>query len=154
MGTLLDRIHVNTLVLAYKQPGQPYWVPPLFGGSAIVLGQLSALMFVQTEPIQIRQFVINGTWFIAIFLITSRRGWRRALLMFALLTLRHKMSSAMERYSVLCAIIGCLVESTLVKLGLFQYMHPCKNGNIPNWLPFLYLHAAPFLADLHQLFHQ
>lgn len=158
MGTLVDRVHVYTKILSYNCAGQPWWVPPLFGASAVVLGRLSALFLSRHAAVSgvsgAREAMFkNGAWFLVAFLVTTRRRWKRSLVLFLLLCARGHMPDDMQRYSVACAIVGCLVEYTLLKLGWFRYHNLAPARLNPSWLPLLYIHTAPFLADLHSFFH-
>ena len=165
LGSLLDRVHIRFRIISYDRSNkwwlcgrQPIWVPPLFGGAAIVLGSLSRLF-----PIPVKHgvkflFIVrsNFIWFVAAYLfsawkdLTSRE---RALWMAFVFVMRaHDQSKSMNLFCLVSALIGCIVESVLIRQKFFRHIET-DFKTVPAWLPFLYMHAAPFIHSFHAISH-
>lgn len=159
VGLILDRVHIRFKIVSYDNSdkrlvvgGQPIWVPPLFGASAVVFSFVS-----QYAPRfyarRIRFPRSYAAWFVLMYLFSAFK-WllpvERAILMALLFILRATRQSAkVNIYCLLCAGIGCLVESVLIRRRFFCHLET-DWAQLPAWLPFLYMHAAPFIRTCHQ----
>ncbi len=155
IGTGLDAIHVHTGTTAYAQPvlfGQAWWVPPLFASAALAIGL--------GRPLVERMLGVHGSradrlgdgrghgrsssWPMrravssAVVRLRARSCWPRCSCSRWLLWDRTGLGLVL---AVLTAIVGTLVEITLVRTGTFLYREPSLAG-VAVWLPWLYGCAA------------
>jgi hypothetical protein len=173
-GAALDAVHVRSGVLSYQRPywrtGQAIWVPLLFGGTAIVLGQL-AWMFppVESRRPLLSRWVRDSAQLAIAYALTSvaadhprvgswlglhpKVGSRRRSIALALLyaLFRVRQNGGAWLYTIMVAAVGSVVEAAIAGIGLFRHHHPEVAG-VPLWLPLLYANAAPLLATSHSAF--
>lgn len=153
-GAGLDQIHVQSGVLSYPGPGrlgQPWWVAPQFGAAFVAI-------FDTARPVAARAGnprSIGGDagWFVGAYLASGLLRRRPRPLAAALyLSWATRMAYRAERrwviaYALALAMAGSAYEHVLSGTGAFSYADP-EIGNIPSWLPALYLHGAPLALDL------
>ena len=154
IGTGLDAIHVHTGTTAYAQPvlfGQAWWVPPLFAGAALAIGlgrPLVERVLGVHGPTPTASATAGGMGlfvlaYAASGLVGGGPALRSVLLaaMFAAAWLLWDRTGLGLVLAMLTAIIGTLVEITLVRTGTFGYREPSLAG-VTVWLPWLYGCAA------------
>jgi hypothetical protein len=154
IGTGLDSIHVHTATTAYAQPvlfGQAWWVPPLFASAALAIGLgrplvervLGAHAPVPTAAATAGGMAVFVLAYAASGLVSGPPGPRSTLLaaMFVFAWLLCDRTGLGLVLAALTAIIGTLVEITLVRTGAFLYREPSLAG-VTVWLPWLYGCAA------------
>lgn len=96
---------------------------------------------------------INIGWFVASYLATGLLRRRPSTLAAALLlTFVARMALRTDRgrivaFALVLAVLGTGYEHRLAGTGAFGYAEPAL-GNVPVWLPGLYLHGAPLAVDL------
>jgi hypothetical protein len=158
IGLCLDRIHVVSGVLAYRDPvlwGQAWWVPLLFAAVAplILVNDLLATRIVGAPAGPPAHPVDAATgWFIAAYLATGVFWrWPVALLVGLVLVWVVRTGRNVRRDRLVAAlglaIAGPLFEAALASTGTFWYVHPDVLG-VPIWLAGLYLYVADFAAAL------
>lgn len=156
-GAALDQIHVRSGVLTYplaSAPGrlrQPWWVAPQFGVAFVgVVEAARPAAAAAGEPAAVG---LDAAWFVGAYLATGLfRRQPRALAAGLYLTWLARLAGRRRRapvaaYAAALALGGSLYEHALSGTGAFGYAGP-DLGNIPSWLPGLYLHGAPLAVDL------
>lgn len=160
LGGMLDRVHIRFKIISYdgsptnRWCGQPMWVPPLFGASAVAFGFLSRFFPVRMRRAMTILFVLRSdlVWFVVSYLLSACKFLlpiERATilcLLFAYRATSHRDN--LNLYCLVCAIVGCCVESVLIRKKFFRHTE-IDWMQLPAWLPFLYMHAAPFIHTLH-----
>ena len=154
IGTGLDAIHVHTGTTAYARPvlfGQAWWVPPLFASAALAIGlgrplverMLGVHGSVPTASATAGGMALFVLAYAASGLVGGGPTPRSILLaaMFAFAWLMWDRTGLGLVLAVLTAIVGTLVEITLVRTGTFLYREPSLAG-VAVWLPWLYGCAA------------
>jgi hypothetical protein len=153
-GAGLDQIHVQSGVLSYPRSGrlsQPWWVAPQFGAAFVAV-------FDTAQPVAARaghpqRIAPDAGWFVGAYLATGvLRRWPRPLGALLYLSWAMRMAHRAERrwviaYAAALALAGSAYEHALSGTSAFGYADP-EIGNIPSWLPALYLHGAPLALDL------
>jgi hypothetical protein len=158
-GAALDQIHVQTGVLSYRKPTflrQSWWVAPQFGVAAVAIAE-AARAFAARSPDggESRSIGLgpDAVWFVASYVSTGLcRRWPRALSTLLLLTFfarlaRRDDAGRVAVFAFGLAAFGTGYEHTLSGSGAFSYADP-DVGNVPLWLPILYLQGAPLAIDL------
>jgi hypothetical protein len=156
-GAALDQIHVRSGALSYRDgsaPGplrQPWWVAPQFGLAFVgVFDTARPAAAAAGEPEAIGR---DAAWFAGAYLATGLfRRQPRALtaglyLTWLLRLTRRRRPAPVAAYAAALAFAGSLYEHALSGTGAFGYASP-ELGNVPSWLPGLYLHGAPLAVDL------
>lgn len=153
-GALVDQIHVQFGVLAYRRPriaGQAWWVGPQFGVAAI--GMVDGAAWVAAQVDDDPDVRTATAWFLAAYLASGvLRKWPRALAtayvaMWLLRMAGARSRFAMTAWSLALAAIGTSYESALSSTGAFWYTDP-DVARVPVWLPGLYLHGAPLAVSV------
>ena len=155
-GAGLDQIHVRTGVLSYASPGrvgQPWWVAPQFGAAAVVLFEAARPFSVQADAPGQVTLASDVAWLVGSYAASGL--WRRRpralavalYLSWAARTIARTDRRSVVTYGALLALLGCAYEHRLAGTGAFSYFRP-DLGNVPAWLPGLYLHGAPLALDL------
>jgi hypothetical protein len=153
-GAALDRIHVRHGVLSYPDAsGQPWWVAPQFGIATIGVLQ-SARLFADDDTDPAGRIVTGAAWFVGSYAASGmldRRHARALAVAFVLCaaarTARRKDRWRVLPFSLLLTAAGTGYEHFLASTGAFAYARPGL-GNVPSWLPGLYLQGAPLAIDL------
>ena len=157
-GAALDRIHVRHGVLSYPDtPGQPWWVAPQFGIATIGVLE-SARPFADAgadadiDPVG--RIVTGAAWFVGSYAASGMLDRRHARALAAALVLCAAARTTRRRdraralpYAHLLTAAGTAYEHFLSGTGAFSYARP-DLGNVPAWLPGLYLQGAPLAIDL------
>lgn len=152
-GSALDAIHTHSGTTVYTSPiraafDMAWWTPPLFGFAGLSIGisyplvkHLHGFECAPVHPVRrvaIAFVTFVGLYFVSGFLPASNPVKLAVLLAGALalgLTIaRTKLAFAL---ALLAAVVGPLVEITLVSQGAFLHLQPDFAG-IPMWLPALY----------------
>jgi hypothetical protein len=155
IGTAADQIHVRSGVLSYPRPsqlipGQPLWVPLLFGAAGVALplanGALLRLARRRTSPGSARAVVSGVLWFFGAYASTALFQTTPRLLTIALVLawgarVAHRPTLDKVLAGPIFALGGALFEAGLSSTGAFQYRAPGV-WLVPAWLPALYLHAS------------
>ena len=155
-GAALDQIHVQSGVLSYRSSsafGQPWWVAPQFGLAAVAIAE-SARPFAAPGSAVVRGRTASDLrWFVGSYLATGLvRRRPHALLAAFVLIFVARMTHRTDRlrviaFALLLAIAGSTYEHRLAGTGSFSYRDPGL-GNVPIWLPGLYVQGAPLAIDL------
>ena len=165
VGTGADQIHVRAGVLSYPRPseilpGQPLWVPLLFGAAGAVLPMLNAALLRLTPRSasrgSVRAVASASLWFFAAYASTALLQSAPLLLGLALVLVwagRVALGPAMDKVLAgpLLALVGSLFEAGLSSTGAFQYRRP-DVLLVPVWLPALYLHASLLTREAYLAF--
>lgn len=153
-GAALDRIHVRHGVLSYATPDtQPWWVAPQFGVATI--GMLrGARMFADDDPDSSSGLLIGAAWFASSYAASGAldRRHARALAVALALCAAARIARREDRrrvlpFALLLTAAGTAYEHVLAGTDAFSYTRP-ELGNVPAWLPGLYLQGAPLAIDL------
>jgi hypothetical protein len=153
-GAALDRIHVRYDVLSYPgSPGQPWWVAPQFGIATIAV--LEAARRVGGENRRGgRELLTGAAWFVGSYAASGPLDRRHARALTAAFSLcaaariaRREDRRRVLPYALLLAAAGTAYEHFLAGTEAFSYTRP-ELGNVPAWLPGLYLQGAPLAVDL------
>lgn len=159
IGLGLDRMHVITGVLAYRDPvlfGQAWWVPFLFVGAVplvLVNDWVPRLVLGAPRPgFLVRDVDAEAGWFVAAYLATGvfwSWPWLLAGGLAGVWLFRGRGYLRPDRLAaaVGLAIAGPLFEAGLSATGGFWYITPDWLG-VPLWLSPLYLYVADFAAAL------
>lgn len=160
LGPASDLFHNVTNTSGYPYPaflGLAWWVPLLFSGATVLV----ALSHVYSDKL-FRQPKRELSWkkvifgLLSFFLIYAISGFLKInllpkFLILAVIALDVWFFFDKTLYgfilSILTAICGCLVESSLVQIGHFYYVEPDFLG-VPYWLPFLYITASVSVGNL------
>ena len=153
-GAALDRIHVRHGVLSYPDAsGQPLWVAPQFGIATIGVLE-SARLFADADIDPAGRIVTGAAWFVGSYAASGTLDRRHARALAAALVLCAAARTARRRdraralpYALLLTAAGTAYEHFLSGIGAFSYARP-DLGNVPAWLPGLYLQGAPLAIDL------
>ena len=157
-GAALDRIHVRHGVLAYHDAsGQPWWVAPQFGIATIGVLQ-SARLFTDADADAgtgtAGRIVTGAAWFVGSYAASGMLDRRHARALASALVLCAAARAARRRdrrrvipFALLLTAAGTGYEHFLSGTGAFAYTRP-ELGNVPAWLPGLYLQGAPLAIDL------
>ena len=154
-GAALDRIHVRSGVLSYPASGQPWWVAPQFGLATIaVLGAGNAFVPDDNADAALPTMAVDAAWFVGSYAATGaldRRHPRALALAFVVCAVararrRHDRARVIA-FALALAAVGTAYEHALAGTGAFGYRDP-QLGNVPAWLPGLYLQGAPLAVDL------
>lgn len=157
--TVGDHLHVAFGVLAYPRPflfDQAWWVPLLFGLSAVFLVRATLQWFRDTQH-RSSHVIGDGIAFFLAYAITSPFHQHPNLLLgslTALWALRLTLDRAplnVWAHGLLVALGGCLFEASWSAAGFFHYLHPDVIG-IPRWLGGIYLHASPCVLSIAQFY--
>jgi len=152
-GTLGDFGHSHFGVLHYPRPflaGEAWWVPLLFGGSAVVMIAMhNTLRAWLPDPraTTFRDVAVAAAWFGGSYLASSIfKAYPLALTValtssFVARMLVVRRTRLQWIYAASGAIGGPCVEILLSSTGAFRYDVPDHLG-VPIWLPALYLQAA------------
>ena len=156
-GAGLDQIHVQAGVLRYRSPavaGQAWWVAPQFGVAAVAALDAARLFSPRVDEPAASRIAGDATWFVASYLasgLVDRRGARSfaAVLVFLWVArvARRRDRLPLIAYAAMLAVTGTAYEHLLAGTGAFSYARPGL-GNVPAWLPGLYLQGAPLAVDL------
>jgi len=156
-GAGLDQIHVRSGVLSYPAPGrlgQPWWVAPQFGAAFVAVFETARPL--SPRPARPGAIASDAAWFVGAYLASGvlhrrRRPLTAALYLSWLVRVARRAGRGRAvAYSLALAAAGSSYEHTLAGTGAFRYADP-DVGNIPAWLPALYLHGAPLALDLATL---
>lgn len=159
LGTLLDALHVYTGVERYPMPtslGVAWWVPLLFGVTAIVIGYshpMADALLQHRRPK--RRLVISLselTWLLLAYLIAAsmlEAGAKVGILVVIYLNFWLLAGRTWQNLLLgfVTAVTGTLIEMILVAAGVFSYIHPDIFG-IPYWLPCMYACASLAVGDV------
>jgi hypothetical protein len=165
VGTAADQIHVRAGVLSYPRgsallPGQPSWVPLLFGaaGVALPLGNAALLRLAleRPSPGSIRGVASAVLWFFTAYASTALLQAVPLLLATALVlawSARVALRPTLDKLLAgpIFAFGGAVFEAWLSSTGAFHYRHP-DVGLVPAWLPALYLHVSLMTREACLLF--
>ena len=168
-GAGLDQIHVRSGVLSYPAPSappplrQPWWVAPQFGAAFVAIveaatrvarGRAAGAGPARAGPTGKPATVAgDAAWFLGAYGASGAfRRWPKALaaamyLSWAGRMLRRRQRGRTALFALALAAGGSGYEHALSGTGAFTYAEP-DVGNIPCWLPGLYLHGAPLALDL------
>jgi hypothetical protein len=154
-GAALDRIHVRHGVLSYPESaGQPWWVAPQFGIATIGVLEGARLFAADEVERDGRLLMTGAAWFVGSYAASGALDRRRPRALAAALAVcaavriaRRRDRSRMIPYALLLTIAGTTYEHILAGTGAFSYARP-DLGNVPAWLPGLYLQGAPLAIDL------
>jgi hypothetical protein len=153
-GAALDRVHVRNGVLTYPDAaGQPWWVAPQFGIATIGMLE-SARAFADDDTDSAAGIVTGAAWFVGSYAASGALDRRHARALTAALLLCAAMRIKRRRdrgrvipFALLLTAAGTAYEHFLAGTGAFSYAQPGL-GNVPAWLPGLYLQGAPLAIDL------
>ena len=165
-GTACDQIHVRFGVLWYPHPfflGQAIWVPFLFAGAAIAMGNGYALIASLLGGDSYRPGRATVVAPLAIFVaayfstgLLDAAAPRALTVGLVAAWLAHVATLRSKRqviaYSIVCAVSGPLFEAALSSTGAFFYTRPA--WLVPMWLPALYLHCGPLARHVQRAFLQ
>jgi hypothetical protein len=163
-GFFLDAIHTHTDTTGYKSPWffrGAWWVFPLFGGAGVAIGL--------SRPLAER---LLGR-------VSAAQRPGKVALGFGLFVVAYALSGVLSSSWLICTIalgalfaivwwicdrsllglvlaagtapIGVLVESSLVRAGVFWHVHAGPFG-VSHWLPWLYAIAAIAIGNLGRAF--
>jgi hypothetical protein len=157
-GAGLDRIHVRNGVLSYPETdGQPSWVAPQFGIATIVMLEGARRVADGDDPSTGRDLAVGAAWFVGSYVASGRldRRHARTLAVAFALCAAARIARRPDRrrvlpYALLLTAAGTAYEHFLAGTGAFSYTRP-ELGNVPAWLPGLYLQGAPVAIDLVRL---
>jgi hypothetical protein len=153
LGSAWDLLHVKTGTTAYSIGAErlPLWVPLEFAlvYMAGVVG-IATLGSPRAEARAPRRLAAETAWVTVVYAMTALlhgHEWLVTLLALAGLAVRQRTLRELARANPLPAaaliVGGPVVESILIRAGLFQYAG-ASLGNVPVWLPLLYANAVPF----------
>jgi hypothetical protein len=167
VGTLGDRIHTFWTVLTYPRPtawGEAWWVVPEMGcaGVAMIAAHAQTRGALGEAPggASSRDVASAFAWFAGAYLATGLFRAYPGALALALaaafvaraLSPGVRTSRAMWLHALGTALTGTLAEATLSATGAFSYVVAGRVGNVPVWLPGLYLHAALLARSVERRF--
>jgi hypothetical protein len=172
-GPVGDYCQVLSGTIGYPQErypayffGMPFWTPLLFGGATLAMG-IARIQF--------------DRWLKCPWLRSGRRNWTRGIAGLAAFLILYSVSGFIPGgaggvsdvvLAVLCiglwwkldrtwqglvfgavsAVMGTLVEATLVRNGVFYYLPEFSNlGGVPSWLPWLYFAAAAAVGHISRI---
>ncbi|MGH2829855.1 MAG: hypothetical protein ACRDJM_05175 [Actinomycetota bacterium] len=158
LGTLWDQFHVISGTLRYAEPtlaGQPWWVPLQFGGAfALAVAAFAWLGDPAPRRASPRVAGIETIWMTAVYATTaflSDYPWALAVVMLVLLAARSADLATTFAASPIPAattiVAGPLYEASLIAAGQFEYA-TSQLGEIPVWLPLLWVNGILFVARL------
>lgn len=154
-GTALDALHTHSGTTAYASPvlaRAAWWTPLLFGSAGVaVLGAYPALERLTGRAVAPRPSgariapalgLFAGLYAASGFLPASNAVKLAVLAAGALLLFAAVARSARAALlAAVAALVGPLVEVTLIASGAFVHLQPDLLG-IPMWLPALYAAAS------------
>lgn len=176
IGSFFDAFHTHSGTTFYTKVWllkMAWWVPLLFGSSAVLIGftHLDFDLRLRNSPLRLSWFeVIAGflafgaLYFASAFINPIADG-------FTLFHLSHSNKIvflglgafliwlAFERswigfmLGIATTVVGCTVESTLTGLNQFHYVKP-DFLRIPYWLPFLYFAASVAVGNVARKLNQ
>lgn len=163
VGPFFDGFHSHSGTLSYPQPWifkMAWWVPLLFGAAGVAVGTGALTWdtwFSRLPAIRPISEIIAGLLLFGLQYFASgflKLSPTLALVFLGLFALANwiLMDCTLVGlfFSLVTALVGCLVEITLIAFGLFFYHQPDLWG-IPFWLPFLYISAACSVGNLARL---
>lgn len=156
-GAALDQIHVRSGVITYRDTdGQPRWVGPQFGVATLAM-LAGATRFAPDDGSHravATQLATGAAWFVGSYAASGKahsrapRAFAAALAGCAALRIGQRRDRArVLLFALLLAALGTGYEHVLAGTGAFSYDEP-DLGNVPSWLPGLYLQGAPLAIDL------
>lgn len=159
-GAFCDGFHTHSGTEVYPHPWlfmMAWWVPLLFGSATVAIAA-SHLAFDERTRHRPRFVaggeVISGVALFAVLYFVS--GFMKTdllpkLIVMGVFALAHwqilEGTISGLKLAFATALVGCLVEIILIKLGLFYYTAPDFLG-LPLWLPFLYVTASVTTANM------
>lgn len=166
VGTGLDAIHTHSGTTAYAREivfRMAWWTPPLFGAAALLL--LGAHVSVEralgravvprrgkgTHALGALTFALA---YVASGYLPASNAWKLALLctVFVAGFACFGRSLPAGGLALAAALVGPIVEMTLVSRGAFLHLQPDVFG-VPMWLPALYACASVFVGPLGLALH-
>lgn len=156
--TLCDRYsHVQFGAVSYPDAvfnRQAWWVWPNFIGAALGMYFGAKLLFGRRlQRPAAATFLGNLVLFIAVYFITGIfSGTPGPLLAGLLVAWAVRIALCRERtmlviWSLVLALIGCLIEGASSAAGMFHYARP-EIFHVPYWLAALYMHGSFVVLDL------
>lgn len=161
LGSLGDSAHVHAQVDGYPSfhplipiLNVPYWVPLEFGFAGFLIAWLQPkidrmLGRPPRETTKRKKWLAIGGFFVlylaSAFMPLATPGPKDAFMAIGGLAVWKLCDGKIGGIAdaVLCAVVGCLVEIVLVKLGVFFYYPGFSQlAGVPSWLPWLYLAAS------------
>jgi hypothetical protein len=160
LGTLLGEAHVASGTIVYTHPtilGLAWWVPLLYATAGLGIGLSHPSIDARVARPQREitpENVLFGLVGLAVVWVSSgylpMKDAVRSLVL-GPLALGVWFVCDRTRYGLVLAlataIVGCLVELTLLSLGAFRYAHP-DAGPIASWLPWIYVTASVAVGNL------
>jgi len=149
VGSALDAIHTHSGTTVYASEiafKMAWWTPPLFGlaglgtgiGYVLVERQLKTSSPHASWPTAIAGFAVFVALYLASGYLPASNTVKLVVLLVGALglfaTVRTKIALGL---AAVAALVGPLVEITLVSQGAFRHLQPDMLG-IPMWLPALY----------------
>ncbi len=154
MGRLLDGAHVRGGVLSYRNTdSQPWWVAPQFGAASVLIATVAR----RATPCEAQKprpsmIAVDAASFAGAYLMTVaiRRGQlalSASLLVGGALRVARRPDRVPLWFTVGLMAGGTAYEHALSSTGAFAYADRTL-GNVPLWLPALYLAGVPFALDV------
>jgi hypothetical protein len=136
--------------------GLAWWVPLLFGGTAVAIGYshplIDPLLYNRRPPRRIAISLAELTWLVLAYFVSASflaSPAKAGLLAVIYLNFWLLSGGGWQNLvlSVVTAITGTLIEMILVTAGAFSYLHPDFIG-VPYWLPCMYAYASLAVGDV------
>ncbi len=166
LGPLGDMYHVHSMTTGYPDNyayyilGIPWWVFPFFGVSGLAIGISYHFMDFKGEKFQSRGFThafLGPIIFLLSYLLSGYLTVVKTSLIlnhillgsiFAIIWFVYGRSWRSLFLSLWFSFLGILVETTLIRMGVFWYT---ANDNllfgVASWLPWLYLILAVSIGN-------